>query len=152
MSTLTEAPIPAPAPTAIAVAAPAEVDAKLERILRLLDQREQRRADLAEAVADLMPMANGLARMAIARLDALERSGSLAAAADLAATLGQPDLLALATHAVETLRRPAEPVRLLGLLRALREPEVARGLGVAVALLRVLGAASASPETTKPAA
>jgi uncharacterized protein DUF1641 len=149
MSTLTEAPIPVPAAVSPA-APPASVEAKLDRILRLLDEQEQRRADLAEAAADLMPMANGLARIAIARLDALDRNGTLAAAAELATTLGEPDFLALAARTVDALRRPAHPVGLLGVWKALREPEVARGMGVAMALLRALGA-SASTDTTNPA-
>jgi uncharacterized protein YjgD (DUF1641 family) len=187
MSTLTASPILVPAPplatpvdAATGGTPPAEADAKLDRVLRLLDEQEQRRADLAEAVADLMPMANGLARMAIARLDAMERSGALAvlaeagraaeaaaaeidpgdvrrlgmaapAATHLLADLAAPEVLALAARAAEALRRPAPPVRLIGLLRALREPEVARGLGVAVALLRALGAADPSIENTTPA-
>lgn len=146
MSTLTESPILAPVPTVSGP--PADADAKLERILRLLEEQEQRRADLAEALTDLMPMANGLARLAIARLDALEKEGTLADARRIG---GQaPALVALAARAAEALSRPAEPVRPLRLLRALREPEVARGMGVALALLRALGAGP-STDNTNPA-
>jgi hypothetical protein len=165
MSTLTRAPVLVPAPPAPA----AEADARLERILRLLDEQEQRRADLAEIVADLMPMANGLARMAIARLDALERSGALAVAAEAGRAVeaaaaeadpadlrrlarAAPAVLALAARAAGALQRPAPPVRLLGLLRALREPEVARGLGVAVALLRAIGSEENPSVEATPAA
>jgi len=151
MSTLTEAPIlvPPPAPVTDATAG---LEAKLDRVLRLIDDQAQHRADLAEAVDDLMPMANGLARLAIARLDALERDGTLALATRAGRAAATPEVLALATRACEALRTPAPPVRLLGLVRALREPSVARGLGVALALLRALGAEASNEPPAAPAA
>ena len=41
----------------------------------------------------------------------------------------------------------AEPVGLLGLMRAMRDPEVKRGMGVAVNLLRALGETTSDPQS-----
>jgi len=55
--------------------------------------------------------------------------------------LTQPEILGLADRATEALRAKAAPkvVGALGLLRAMRDPEVKRGTGVLLELLRSLG-------------
>lgn len=64
---------------------------------------------------------------------------------DLLDVLGSVDYAALKdkvpllTEALKELPKEAKPVGLLGLLSALRDPDVQRGLGVAVELLRALG-------------
>lgn len=112
-------------------AAPTEA---LERVLALLQAQEERRQDLEEIVGDLLPAVNGTIRLAIGKLDELEKSGVL-------------ELLPLAGAAVLALRRPAQvaPVKPLQLLRALRDPDVGRGLGVMLEVLRAIGSAAAQP-------
>jgi uncharacterized protein YjgD (DUF1641 family) len=55
--------------------------------------------------------------------------------------LTQPEILNLADRATEALgeKTQSKPVGTLGLLRAMREPEVRRGAGVLLDLLRSLG-------------
>jgi uncharacterized protein YjgD (DUF1641 family) len=55
--------------------------------------------------------------------------------------LTQPEVLELADRATETFREKTatKPVGTLGLLRAMRDPEVRRGTGVLLDLLRSLG-------------
>ncbi len=111
-------------------------DLKLERVLALLQVQEERRQDLEEVVSDLLPAINGTIRLTIGKLDQLEKSGAL-------------ELLPLAGAVVQTLKRPSEvtPVKPLQLLRALRDPDVSRGLGLMLEVLRAIGAAAARPGT-----
>lgn len=122
--------------TAANAVAPSPADLKLERVLALLQAQEERRQDLEEVVSDLLPAINGTIRLAIGKLDQLEKSGAL-------------ELLPLAGAVVQTLKRPAEvaPVKPLQLLRALRDPDVSRGLGLMLEVLRAIGAAAARPGT-----
>lgn len=135
--------------------APLEVDARLAamdgtlgRILDLLQARAEERQDVEEVVADLMPIANGMAAAVIRKLDGLERDGTLAAAAMLARAASAPAVLGTAGRAAVVLGRPPRPAGPLALLRALREPAVARGMGMMLELLRALGA---EPTTSQPA-
>jgi uncharacterized protein YjgD (DUF1641 family) len=116
--------------------APSPADPKLERVLALLQAQEERRQDLEEVVSDLLPAINGTIRLAIGKLDQLEKSGAL-------------ELLPLAGAVLQTLKRPSEvaPVKPLQLLRALRDPDVSRGLGLMLEVLRAIGAAAARPGT-----
>ncbi len=114
--------------------APASSEATLAQVLALLQAQDERRQDLEEVVSDLLPAINGTIRLAVARLDALEKSGVL-------------ELLPLAGATLGALKRPSEiaPVKPLQLLRALRDPDVGRGLGVMLEVLRAIGAAAGKP-------
>ncbi len=112
----------------------ASSEATLAQVLALLQAQDERRQDLEEVVSDLLPAINGAIRLAVARLDALEKSGVL-------------ELLPLAGATLEALKRPSQiaPVKPLQLLRALRDPDVGRGLGVMLEVLRAIGAAAGKP-------
>ncbi len=119
------------AATSLPLAAPAaavSVEARLDRIQRLLEEQEARRQDLEEIVSDLMPAINGVLRQASAKLDQLEKSGAL-------------ELLPLAGGAVTALQRPSTlaPLGPWRLFKALRDPQIARGLAVVIELVRALG-------------
>ena len=109
----------------------AAMEAKLERIVSLLEEQDARRQDLEEVVADVLPAVNGMLRLASDKLDALEKSGAL-------------ELLPLAGRTVGALKSPraAKPLGVLGLLRALRDPDVAQGLGLLLDVVRALGSAA----------
>ncbi len=64
-----------------------------------------------------------------------------------AKNLTQPEMLDLADREASALRsaQEARPVGLVGLLRSLRDPEVKKGMGVLVELLRGLGKDAPSP-------
>ncbi len=119
-----------PPVSATAGPASAGLEARLDQIQRLLEEQEARRQDLEEIVADLMPAVNGVLRQASTRLHELEQSGAL-------------ELLPLAGGAVAALQRPSTLVPLgpWRLFRALRDPQVARGLAVVIELVRALGQA-----------
>lgn len=123
------------AAVALAAGAPATVEGKLDRVLRLLEEQEARRQDLEEIVSDVLPAINGVLRQATARLDELEKSGAL-------------ELLPLAGAAVTVLKRPSTlaPLGPWALLRALRDPDVARGMAVLMELLRAVGQAARRPD------
>ena len=127
-------PAAAAAVTNGAPASAAPADTTLERVLALLQAQEERRQDLEEVVSDLLPAVNGTIRLAIRKLNELEKSGVL-------------EMLPLAGAAVQAMKRPSEvaPVKPLRLLRALRDPDVARGLGVMLEVLRAIGSAAARP-------
>jgi len=65
--------------------------------------------------------------------------------------LTQPEVLDLADRATSTLKERTEPapVGTLGLLRAMRDPEVKRGTGVLLELLRSLGRDAGSAKSTR---
>ncbi len=110
---------------------PVAMEARLDRIQALLEEQEARRQDLEEIVADLMPAINGVLRQASGKLDQLEKSGAL-------------ELLPLAGGAVTALKGPSTlaPLGPWRLFKALRDPQVARGLAVVIELVRALGQAA----------
>lgn len=70
---------------------------------------------------------------------------------DTVKRMTQPQMLDAVNRVVEVLDHPenhAHPVGLFGLLRALRDPEVQRGLGVAVELLRQVSTPPAASGAT----
>ncbi len=134
-TSLPQAPAYPPVPMVPVAAPPDEalvaVEAKLERIARILEEQEERWQDLQEVVADLMPAVNGVLRQAADKLDRLEQSGALHA-------------LPLAGRFWGRVRDPrgVRPVRPLRAVWALRDPDVARGVGLLLELLRAVGAAA----------
>ncbi len=150
MSTTTQATSFPPAPAyppvpVVPVAAPPDealvaVEAKLERIARILEAQEERWQDLQEVVADVMPALNGMVRIAAEKLDRLEESGALHA-------------LPLAGRFWGRVRDPrgVKPLGPLGAVKALRNPDVARGVALLVEVLRAVGAAARESEATAAA-
>ena len=65
--------------------------------------------------------------------------------------LTQPEILNLADRATTALKEKASPtpVGTLGLLRAMRDPEVKKGTGILLELLRSLGRSSGSEENAE---
>ncbi len=130
--------VPVPAPPDEALIA---LEAKLDRIARLLEEQEERWQDLQEIVADVMPALNGMVRLAAAKLDRLEQSGALHA-------------LPLAGRFWGRVRDPrgVKPLGPLGAVKARRDPDVARGVALLVEVLRAVGAAAGESEATAAAA
>ena len=121
--------------------------AELKGIEKLASLLEDPKA--AEALARLLETAVRLEESGLLELiEALADEKVLRSLADLVLTTGAlrlldnlDKLLDIAGEAVGALSKPAEPVGLSGLLRALAEPDVQAGLGRLVNLLRALGRA-----------
>ncbi len=139
------APAYPPVPVVPVAAPPDEalvaVAAKLERITRILEEQEERWHDHQEVVTDVMPAVNGMLRLAADKLDRLERSGALHA-------------LPLAGRFWGRVRDPrgVKPLGPLGAVKALRDPDVARGVALLMEVLRAIGAAARESEATAAAA
>ncbi len=116
------------------------MEAKLERITRILEEQEERWHDLQDVVADVMPAVNGMLRLAADKLDRLERSGALHA-------------LPLAGRFWGRVRDPrgVKPLGPLRAVRALRDPDVARGVALLVEVLRAVGAAAKESDASAAA-
>lgn len=135
-----------PAPLVPVVPGPAgsdpleAVEAKLERITRLLEEQEERYRDLQEVVADMMPAVNGVLRQAARKLDALEQSGALHA-------------LPLAGRFWGRVRDPrgVKPMGPFAAVKALRDPDIGRGVALLLELLRGLGAAARESDVSAAA-
>ncbi len=116
----------------------------IERLASLLEDPKA-----AEALARLLETAVKLEESGLLDLvEALADEKVIRSLSELLLTPGSlrlldnlDKLLDIAGTAAEALSQPAEPVGLSGLLRALGDPEVQRGLGKLVGLLRALGRA-----------
>ncbi len=88
-----------------------------------------------------MPAVNGMLRLAADKLDRLEQSGALHA-------------LPLAGRFWGRVRDPrgVKPLGPLGTVKALRDPDVARGVALLVEVLRAIGAAARESDVTAAAA
>jgi uncharacterized protein YjgD (DUF1641 family) len=132
----------------------ARLEEKLDQIIGTSNRIRRQQEMLEELKEDLMPMANGMIYMTSAKLQAMEADGSLdevkalaESAPELLALLGQlsrPEVLALAGGAVEGLgsAKDAKPLGLMGVMGAMKDPDVKKGMGVAIELLRGLGKAA----------
>lgn len=148
----------------------ARIEARLERVERGLDAFEERAESLAELKEDLMPMANGLFQRASDTLGRWEETGALAFLAEASTllervatsftpedvrllgenlvgiletvrNLTQPEIREIADRATGALRAAEHaPEVKPKLLRSLRDPEVRRGMGLMLTLLKELGA------------
>lgn len=84
---------------------------KVDRILVAIERIDERRQELEDLVTDVMPSANAAMRIAIERLDRLEKSGALAFATTslgalerVAQTVDPADVTALAERAGDAVR------------------------------------------------
>lgn len=99
---------------------------------------------LDELIRELTPVLRHVMATASGPLQDWESRGWLTQAQTLGGALPgllAPDVVARLVEALDVLRTPHQtpPVGPLGLMRAASEPDVQQGLGVAVALLRILG-------------
>ena len=142
---------------------------RLARVDDALAGLERRMEALDELTEDLMPMANGMFGMASNKLQEMENNGALefgkealkltetvatAFTAEDVRLLGQnlvgilgtvrnmtqPEVLEVADRAVAALRdAEAKPPEKVKLLKALRDPEVRKGMGLMLSVLREMG-------------
>ena len=149
-------------PTALElVSAESTPEERMERLEAKPDQavlatnKIRRQQEMVEELKeDLMPMANGMIHMTSAKLLELEADGSLddirelalalPAALVLLKQLTQPEVLALGEGALASLGNAAnaKPLGLMGVMGAMKDPDVKKGMGVAIELLRGLGRAA----------
>jgi len=153
-------------------AALTEINQKLDRISLVVDDLGRRLESFDDLKEDLVPIAHGALKIACNRLQELEQEGALDFAAEsvrmlrtistsfsredvrllgdnivsilqTVRNLTQPEVLGVADRAALALRE-AQPARAgkLGLFRALRDPEVRRGMTLLLGVLRELGSDS----------
>lgn len=153
-----------------------EMNARLTRIDEALVGLSRRVDALDELAEDLMPMANGMFKIASHKLGDLEQKGALEFGREtikLAETVAteftaedvkllganlvgiletvrnmtQPDVLEVADRAVDAFREAeAKPPQKVRLFKALRDPEIRRGMGMMLSVLREMGTEQ-EPET-----
>lgn len=147
---------------------------RVGRIEHAVEQITRRIESVEELREDLWPMVQGASRAISLKLDEMERAGAVGFARESAhvaerimtsfdeedvrrlgenvvgiletvRNLTQPEILELADRTAGALRASeAEPATKLGLFRALRDPEIRRGMGVMMTVLRELGSDSES--------
>lgn len=139
---------------------------RLDDLAAKVDRLAARQRASEELIADMTPIAREVMSAAIARLDALERDGYLAFAAETAGIarrviegFSPDDVRQLGDSIVgmlETVRavtRPdvlaAKPIGMLGVARAARNDDVRKGLGVVMEMVRRIGE-RAGAESTAP--
>ena len=99
---------------------------KLEAQVAWLVEREQKKQELVD---EMTPVVREVLATAVAKLDALEKRGAFA----LVRALGE---------AVSHLDQ-AQPIGVMGMMRASRDDDARRGMGVVMQLLREIGKAAA---------
>ncbi len=149
-----------------------EINRKLEHIENAVTALEHRVEGVAELREDLWPMVQGASHALSRKLHELDQRGALAFARESLAVmervatsfdeedvrllgenvvtilqtvrnLTQPEVMAVADRAALALKETGDrPDRKLGLLRAMRDPEVRRGMALLLTVLRELGAQS----------
>jgi len=145
------------------------LNAKMDRIERVIDAVTNRVEGLEEMREDLWPMVHGASQAISRKLHDLERSGALAFAqqavkvGERVATsfseedvrllgdnvvgilqtvrsLTQPEVMQLADRAATAVRAGEDrSSRKMGLWRAMRDPEVRRGMTLMLGVLREMG-------------
>jgi uncharacterized protein YjgD (DUF1641 family) len=147
----------------------AEINLKLDRISFVVEDLSRRLESFDDLKEDLVPIAHGALKIAHKKLHELEQEGVMDFAAesvDMAKTIAtsfsrkdvkllgdnvvsilktvrnltQPGVLEVADRAAVALRgAPAEPEK-IGLWKALRDPEIRKGMTLMLGVLRELGA------------
>lgn len=145
------------------------LNAKMDRIEQVIDAVTRRVEGLEEMREDLWPMVHGASQAISRKLHELERSGALGFAREAVKvgervatsfseedvrllganvvgilktvrTLTQPEVMQLADRAAAAVRGGEEGAsRKLGLWRAMRDPEVRRGMTLMLSVLREMG-------------
>lgn len=129
----------------------ARLEAKLDEAVTALNRISRQQEMVGDLKEDLMPMANGIIHLASEKLHEMETEGSLGDLKTLGANLlpvvallgrlTDPQVLALAEGATEGLATAGEakPVGLFGAAGVMRDPDVKKGMGVMLHLLRAMG-------------
>lgn len=153
------------------------MNAKLDRIDRALDTLQHRVESIEEIREDMWPMIHGASHQITRKLHELEQNGALGfiteglKMAEVVATsfteedvrllgqnvvhiltttrnLTQPEVLDVADRAAVALRESeAHPEKKIGLFKALRDPEIRKGMTMMLSVMRELG--SDHPQTTE---
>jgi len=131
-----------------------EMRRQLEEIGATTHRIRRQQEMVQELKEDLMPMANGMIHMTSEKLLELEREGALDDVKALGENLmpilallnqvTQPEVLSLAGGAAGSLKTAgeAQPLGLMGVMKAMKDPEVKKGMGVMIHVLRSLGRAA----------
>lgn len=130
------------------------IEEKLDEVVRALTRITHQQEMVGDLKEDLMPMANGIIHLASQKLHDMETEGSLEDLRTLGSNLlpvvallnrlTDPQVLALGAGAADGLASAAEakPVGVFGAAGALRDPDVKKGMGVLMHLLKALGKAA----------
>jgi dissimilatory sulfite reductase related protein len=122
-----------------------------EQILSRLDEMAAQLGELTERQRardelwdEAMPIAREALANAIVRFDALDKQGAFEALGDIldvARTLARPEVLQIARDVASALRaaNSAQPMGALRAVRATRDPDVKRGIGLMIDVLRRVG-------------
>ena len=151
----------------------AEINGRLERMERCVDDVSKRLESFDDLKEDLMPMAHSGLQMAYRRMHELEQNGTLdfvkesARVAETISTsftpddvrllgenvvsilntvrnLTQPEMLGVADRAATALQ--AEPEGRVGLFKAMRDPEIRKGMALLFGVLREIGQVSTAKQ------
>lgn len=127
------------------------LEAKLDKILEHNHNLESRVEGLSEFKEDFVPIVNDAAKLASHKLMKFEAGGGLAAASGIGRTMVQPEFMGTIHRALEALVQAQEdPGKAPGIFKAMRDPEVRRGMAVMFAVLRAMGAADSEiPNPTR---
>ena len=147
-----------------------KMNEKLTRIDAAMDALQRRVESIEELREDMWPMIHGMAHTVTKKLHELEQNGSLgfvkegAKMAEVVATsfdeedvrllgqnvvtilktvrnLTQPEVLGVADRAALALKESdAHPEKKIGLFKALRDPEIRRGMTLMLGVMKELGA------------
>jgi uncharacterized protein YjgD (DUF1641 family) len=152
----------------------AEINDKLDRVGRILEDLSRRMESFDDLKEDLVPIAHGALKIANNKLHELEQEGALDFAAEsvlvakkIATHFSREDVRLLGDNVVkilETVRSLTQPGVLhvadraaialqegpedggVGIFKAMRDPEIRRGMALLFAVLRELGSASGNGE------
>jgi len=116
------------------------LEAKLDRILEYTHNLESRVEGLSEFKEDFVPIVNDAAKLASHKLLQFETTGGLKAATGIGRSLTDPDFMKMVHRALQALVEAQDGAgKPPGLFKALRDPEIRRGMAVMFAVLRALG-------------
>lgn len=158
-----------------------EMSDRMARMTTVVERLERRVDVLGELLEDLMPMANGMFGMASRKLEAWEGDGvldfgkesvklletvatsfsaedvqllsqNLVGILETVRNMTQPDVMDAADRAVTAFREAeAKPPEKVRLFKALRDPEIRRGMGLMLSVLREMGSDNENETNEAPA-
>lgn len=118
------------------------LEAKLDKVLEYTHNLESRVEGLSEFKEDFVPIMNDAAKLASHKLMQMEASGTLGAVSGIGRAMTQPEFMGLVHRAMTALVQAQDaPGKAPGMFKAMRDPEVRRGMAVMFAVLRAMGAA-----------
>jgi len=125
------------------------LEAKLDKVLEYTHNLESRVEGLSEFKEDFVPIMNDAAKLASHKLMQMEASGTLGAVSGIGRAMTQPEFMGLLNRALQALVQAQDaPGKAPGLFKAMRDPEVKRGMAVMFAVLRAMGAADSQVPNT----